>query len=197
MPADTSRVLGSPDPTPPLEIERSFPNLRFDRPLELTDAGDGSNRVFVVTQKGVIYVFPNRKDVTKDECRVFLDWSHIVRTDENEEGMMGLAFHPNFRKNGTFYVYYTTRPLQSVVARFRVKKDDPNQADRDSFDVLMNFPQPYWNHNGGTMEFGPDGYLYIGLGDGGSAGDPHRNGQNLKTLLGKILRIDVDHVSRV
>jgi uncharacterized repeat protein (TIGR03806 family) len=193
QPGDTSRLLGSPDPMPSLEIEKAFPGLRFERPLQLTSAGDGSNRIFVVTQKGLIYVFPNRKNVTKDQCRVFLDWSRRVRTDENEEGMMGLAFHPRFRENGLFYVYYTTRPLQSVVARFRVKSDDPDRADPDSFDVLLNFPQPYWNHNGGSMEFGPDGHLYIGLGDGGSAGDPHQNAQNLKTLLGKILRIDVDH----
>ncbi len=189
---DTSRLLGSPDPLPALEIEKAFPNLRFKRPLQITQAGDGTNRMFVVTQEGIIYVFPHRPDATEQDRKVFLDWSKVAQLVENEEGMMGLAFHPKFKENGLFYVYYTRRPLQSVLAKFRVMKDDPDRADPDSFEILMNFPQPFWNHNGGSLEFGPDGYLYLGLGDGGSANDPHRNGQNLKTFLGKILRIDVD-----
>lgn len=190
---DTSRLMGSPDPLPPLEIEKAFPALRFERPLEITHAGDGTNRLFVVTQKGIIYVFPNRPDASEQDRTVFLDWSKVAQLVENEEGMMGLAFHPKFKENGLFYVYYTKRPLQSVLAGFRVRKDDPNRADPASFKILLNFPQPYWNHKGGSLEFGPDGYLYLGLGDGGSGGDPHRNGQNLKTFLGKVLRIDVDH----
>jgi len=193
VPVDTSRLMGSPDPLPPLEIEKAFPNLRFERPVELTHAGDGSGRVFVVTQRGVIYVFPNRADASDKDRTVFLDWTHIVRMDSNEEGLLGLAFHPKYRENGQFFVYYTTRPLQSVVARFRVSRADPNRADRDSFEVLLNFPQPYSNHKGGSLAFGPDGMLYLGLGDGGAGGDPHRNGQNLNALLGKILRLGVDH----
>jgi len=189
---DTSRLMGSPDPLPPLEIEKAFPGLSFQRPLQFTHAGDGTDRIFVVTQKGIIYVLPNRADVGPEQRKVFLDWSHIVRTDDNEEGMMGLAFHPKHRHNGLFYVYYTTRPLQSVVARFRVTKDDADRADPESFEKLLNFPQPYSNHNGGSLEFGPDGCLYIGLGDGGSGGDPQRHGQNLESILGKVLRIDVD-----
>ncbi|MCC6123695.1 MAG: PQQ-dependent sugar dehydrogenase [Pirellulales bacterium] len=192
VPVDTSRLMGSPDPLPPLEIEKAFPNLRFERPLQIAHAGDGTHRLFAVTQKGIIYVFPNRPDATERECKVFLDWSKVAQLVENEEGMMGVAFHPKFKENGTFYVYYTRRPLQSVLARFRVMKDDTDRADPDSFEILMNFPQPYWNHNGGSLEFGPDGYLYLGLGDGGSGNDPHRNGQNLNTFLGKVLRIDVD-----
>jgi uncharacterized repeat protein (TIGR03806 family) len=190
---DTSRLMGSPDPLPPLEIEKAFPNLRFERPLQITHAGDGTNRLFVVTQKGIIYVFPNRSDVAEQDRKVFLDWSKVAQLMENEEGMMGLAFHPKFKENGLFYVYYTKRPLQSVLAMFRVTKEDPDRADPETFEILLNFPQPYWNHNGGSLEFGPDGYLYLGLGDGGSGGDPHRNGQNLKTFLGKILRLDMDH----
>jgi uncharacterized repeat protein (TIGR03806 family) len=192
VPVDTSRLMGSPDPLPPMEIEKAFPNLRFERPLQITHAGDGTHRLFAVTQKGIIYVFPNRPEAAERECKVFLDWSKVAQLVENEEGMMGAAFHPKFKENGLFYVYYTKRPLQSVLARFRVSKADPDRADPDSFEILMNFPQPYWNHNGGSLEFGPDGYLYLGLGDGGSGNDPHRNGQNLKTFLGKILRIDVD-----
>ncbi len=188
--ADTRRVLGSPDPFP-LEAERAFPKLRFERPLELTHAGDGSGRVFVVEQRGVIHVFPNRPDA--DRTSVFLDIRDVVSRDDNEEGLLGLAFHPRYPENGQFFVYYSTRPRASIVSRFRVSPDDPNRADRHSEEILMRIPQPFGNHNGGSIEFGPDGYLYIGLGDGGAANDPFGNGQNLKTLLGKILRIDVDH----
>lgn len=186
---DTGRLMGSPDPFP-LEVERAFPRLRFDRPLEITHAGDGSGRVFVVEQAGVIHVFPNRPDV--DRTTVFLDIRDVVSRDHNEEGLLGLAFHPRFKENGEFFVYYSTRPRASIVSRFRVSADDPNRADRNSEEILMHIPQPFGNHNGGSMEFGPDGYLYIGLGDGGSANDPYGAGQDLKTLLGKILRIDVD-----
>lgn len=186
---DTSRLMGSPDPLP-LEPERAFPRLRFDRPLELTHAGDGSGRLFVVEQAGVIHVFPNRPDI--DRTTVFLDIRDVVSRDHNEEGLLGLAFHPRFKENGEFFVYYSTRPRASIVSRFRVSRDDPNRADRQSEEILMHIPQPYGNHNGGSIEFGPDGYLYIGMGDGGAANDPLGAGQDLKTLLGKILRIDVD-----
>jgi len=188
-PADTHRVLGSPDPFP-LEPERAFPKLRFDRPLELTHAGDGSGRVFVVEQRGLIHVFANRPDA--DRTSVFLDIRDVVSRDDNEEGLLGLAFHPRYKENGQFFVYYSTRPRASIVSRFRVSASDPNRADRRSEEILMRIPQPFGNHNGGSIEFGPEGYLYIGLGDGGAANDPFGNGQNLKTLLGKILRIDVD-----
>ncbi|HWB13625.1 MAG TPA: PQQ-dependent sugar dehydrogenase [Pirellulales bacterium] len=176
-------------------IERAFSNLEFDRPLVLTHAGDGSNRVFVASQLGKIFVFPNDQDVT--EAAEFLDIQSRVRYDdkENEEGFLGLAFHPKYKTNGEFYVYYTTTatPHTSVISRFRRSKDNPNQADAASEEEVLRIPQPFWNHNGGTIVFGPDGYLYVGLGDGGFRDDPQRNGQNLGTLLGSILRIDVDH----
>jgi len=189
-PIDTSRLLGSPDPMP-LEAEQIFPNLSFSRPLEFTFASDGSNRVFVVEQEGLIHVFPNRNDVSRTE--VFLDIREVVSRDGNEEGLLGLAFHPDYAKNGRFYVYYSTRPRASIVSRFRVSADNPDRADRATEEQIMKIDQPYGNHNGGCIRFGPDGCLYIGLGDGGSAHDPHGNGQNLQTLLGSILRIDVDH----
>ena len=178
----------------PVVAERAFPNLKFRRPIVLTHAGDGTNRVFVASQLGTIYVFPNDQKV--EEAEVFLDMQKKVtyKDNENEEGFLGMAFHPDFKENGQFFVYYTTSetPHTSVISRFRVSKDNPNRADPQSEEELMRIPQPYWNHNGGTIAFGPDGYLYIGLGDGGAANDPHGNGQNLQTLLGSILRIDVD-----
>ncbi len=176
-------------------VEDAFPNLRIPRPVVLTHAGDASRRIFVGTQFGVIHVFPKDRDI--DETKVFLDIRAKVtyKEIENEEGFLGLAFHPKFRKNGFFYVYYTTkeRPNTSIIARFQVSSDDPDRADPQSEKEILRIPQTSWNHNGGTLLFGPDGYLYIGLGDGGRSRDPLRHGQNLGTLLGSILRIDVDH----
>jgi glucose/arabinose dehydrogenase len=164
------------------------------RPIVLTHAGDGSNRVFVATQHGVIHVFPN--DQKADKTKVFLDIESRVRYNDkqNEEGFLGMAFHPEFKKNGEFFVFYTDKKanLQNVVSRFRVSKDDPNVADPSSEEELLRISHKFWNHDGGTIAFGPDGYLYIAIGDGGLANDPDNNGQNLNTLLGKILRIDVN-----
>jgi glucose/arabinose dehydrogenase len=135
--------------------------------------------------------------------KTFFDIRDKVQYDvkENEEGFLGMAFHPKFKENGEFFVYYTAtatreNPHLSVISRFKVSKDDPNRADPASEEVILTIKQPYWNHNGGTIVFGPDGYLYVGLGDGGAGNDPHMNGQNLQSLLGKILRIDVDHKDR-
>ena len=127
-----------------------------------------------------------------ESARTFLDIRERVNDAGNEEGLLGLAFDPAFVENGYFYVYYTaSRPRRSVVSRFSVGKDDPNRADPDSELVFLEVEQPYRNHNGGHIAFGPDGMLYVGLGDGGSSGDPRGNGQDTSTLLGSILRIDV------
>jgi quinoprotein glucose dehydrogenase len=180
----------------PVTVERAFAKLqtRILRPIELTHAGDGTNRVFIASQLGKIYVMPNDQNATR--AKVFLDLSDrvVYKQHENEEGLLGLAFHPNYRQNGQLVVYYTTtsEPHTSVVSRFRVSPNDPNQADRNSEEELLRVKQPFWNHNGGTVIFGPDGFLYIALGDGGKANDPQNNGQNVQTLLGSILRIDVD-----
>lgn len=198
----------------PLEVQvvPAFPRLEwpdwvlgFDegrpqdpRPLLLTGAGDGTNRMFVISQYGTVHVFPN--DPQADTMQTFLDIRDQVQYDvpENEEGLLGLAFHPRYKENGEFFVYYSPKstpqePHVTVVSRFRVSSHDPNRADLASEQVILRIQHPYWNHKGGTIVFGPDGYLYIGLGDGGAADDPHMSGQNLRTLLGKILRIDVDH----
>ncbi len=178
----------------PVAVERAFPNLVFERPIVVTHAADGSNRIFVAEQHGVIQVLPNDQDT--EESQVFLDIDErcVYKDTQNEEGLLGFAFHPKYRENGEFFLYYTTASADhtSVISRFRVSADDPNRADPNSEEELLRIPQPFWNHNGGTICFGPDGFLYIGLGDGGSANDPEGNGQNLTTLLGSILRIDVD-----
>ncbi len=186
---DTSRFMLGPDPCP-LEKVRAFPNLQFERPIELTHAGDGTNRVFVAEQRGIIQVFDNQDHA--DSMRPFLDIREAVLRDHNEEGLLGLAFHPKFKENGQFFVYYSAEPRKSVISQFKVSAADTNQADADSEKVLLEIDQPFGNHNGGTLRFGPDGYLYIGLGDGGAAHDPMSHGQNLETLLGSILRIDID-----
>ncbi len=121
----------------------------------------------------------------------FLDVRDLVTTQGSEQGLLGLAFHPDYQENGIFFVSYTNKSGASVISRFLVS-EDPNQANRESESILLTIPQPYRNHNGGQILFGPQGYLWIAIGDGGSAGDPQGNGQNLDTLLGKLLRIDID-----
>lgn len=175
-------------------IEPAFPNLRIARPIVVTHAGDQSGRIFVASQLGTIYTFDNSSDV--EEATVFFDHSAKVmyKDKENEEGLLGFAFHPKYAKTGEFFLFYTAKEDDhvSVISRFRVSKDDAAKADVTFEEELLRVPQPFWNHNGGTIEFGPDGYLYIALGDGGKGGDPFKNGQNLATLNGAILRIDVD-----
>jgi len=183
---------------PKVEIVQAFPELRIARPIVVTHANDGSNRLFVASQIGKIYCFENKADVT--EPNLYLDIEESVRyiDKENEEGLLGFAIHPNYKKNGQFFLFYTTtdEPHVSVISRFNVSSTDPSKADPDSEVELMRIPQPFWNHNGGTLAFGHDGYLYIALGDGGKANDPFKNGQNLATLNGSILRIDVDKKSK-
>jgi len=176
------------------EVEVAFPNLSFDQPVGLYSAGDGSDRIFVVERKGVIQVFENSENVTASS--VFLDITDRVISADTEEGVLGLAFHPRFSSNGFFYVDYTAdSPLRTVVARYSVLQGSLNQADKNSELVLLEVLQPFSNHNGGQLAFGPDGYLYIAFGDGGGAGDPQGNAQNRSSLLGKILRIDIDTTS--
>ena len=191
-----------------VEVEQAFPNIQWEgwepiteagktqpfRTIFLTHAGDGSDRVFVGEQWGQIFVLKNDQAAT--EGKVFLDIRKRVQYADNmnEEGLLGIAFHPKYKENGHFYVYYVTKEQEHtiVVSRFTVSKNDPNKADPASELELLRVQQPYWNHKGGTLAFGPDGMLHIALGDGGAGNDPHENGQSVDTLLGKLLRINVD-----
>jgi glucose/arabinose dehydrogenase len=205
----SSQVPGQEIDETPLALDSvvAFPDLEWTgwkgetaaglpnplRPVLLTHAGDGTNRVFVCIQQGTIHVFPNDQKAKK--TKVFLDIAPKVlyQDKENETGFLGLAFPPDYKAKGEFYIFYTLKDkkLTNVLSRFRVSKDDPDRADPASEEILLEIQRPFWNHDGGTLVFGPDGYLYVALGDGGAANDPFGNGQNLKTLLGGVLRIDV------
>lgn len=191
--AETSSDQSTDNPsiTNTYQIEEAFPELEFTRPVDLQHPGDGSNRLFVVEQRGIISVFPNQPEVK--DATTFLNIEERVDDRSNEEGLLGLAFHPDYQENGYFYVNYTTNDSKTHISRFRVSPDDPDKAVASTEEVLLSYEQPYGNHNGGQVAFGPDGYLYIAVGDGGAGGDPHGNGQNRKTLLATILRIDVDN----
>ncbi len=164
----------------------------LSKPLYATGAGDGSGRLFVVEQGGKIWII---KDGQKS-ATPFLDISHLVSPSAlgsgySEQGLLGLAFDPTYANNGRFFVNYTDTNGDTVIARYNVAADNPDAADANSAVTILTQDQPYPNHNGGDLQFGLDGYLYIGLGDGGSGGDPQGNAQNLGTWLGKFLRIDV------
>jgi len=173
---------------PPADLVLQQVAQGYSDPVVVTGARDGSGRLFVVEQQGRISVVGGG---------VFLDISSLVDSTGNEQGLLGLVFHPGYENNGYFYVNYTHNPPEpdpdvTRVSRFEVSVGDPNSADSSSETIVLEFEQPALNHNGGDLHFGPDGYLYIATGDGGGVEDPNDNGQSLDTLLGKLLRIDVD-----
>jgi len=196
-PATPTQIEPSPiptTPTPSFFVEKlpdpstaqwSLVVSDLEKPVDLQNAGD--DRLFVVEQSGVIRVLEAGELLTEP----FLDLRDFVNASGNEQGLLGLAFHPNYAENGQFFVNYTDTRGNTVVARFSVSPD-PNLADLNSLRVIIRFDQPYANHNGGGIAFGPDGYLYTATGDGGSSGDPQGNSQKLDSYLGKILRIDID-----
>ena len=168
----------------------------LSQPVFISGAGDDSGRLFVVLQTGIIQLAKGSELLQEP----FLDIrDRTSRPNLNgalgERGLLGLAFHPRFIENGFFYVNYTDRNGNTHISRFSVLVDNRDKADPSSELQILSITQPYPNHNGGALAFGSDGFLYAGLGDGGSAGDPQGNGQSLQTFLGKILRIDVDAVS--
>ena len=182
-----------------------FPNISFYKPVLLTYSPDQTNRVFVVEQTGKILVFPNDPDVIPSQVDTFLDITDKLPDGVPayaEYGLLGLAFHPDYAENGTFFIdYVTTRgETKTHVSKYQVSKSDPNKADDTTETILLEVNQPFENHNAGMLTFGNDGYLYISLGDGGwdypnGAPDPDSTAQDLTKLLGSILRIDVDNPS--
>lgn len=170
----------------------AFPNLTFDQPVDLRNAGDGSDRLFVVEQAGLIRVFDN--DAAEDTLTTFLDISGPVSCC-GELGLLGLVFHPEYETNGYFYVFYTTSggsPYRDRLSRFQVSAGDPNVADPASERILLEFDDEFGNHNGGGLAFGDDGYLYVSTGDEGDGGDPNENAQDREEYFGKMLRLDVN-----
>ena len=184
-------VLSRPSRLPKLALRDAYPKMNFPLPVGMEEPLDGTGRFFVVEQEGTIAIVPKVAD--GKPAKEFLNITNRNPHTSLEEGLLGLAFHPQFKNNGLFYVYYTQHtPRHSVVSEFKVSGSDPNVADLKSERVLLEVPQPFDNHKCGRIQFGPDGYLYIGLGDGGAGNDPFNNGQNTAVLLGKILRIDVN-----
>jgi len=186
QPADPCSVR-FPTTVPQVELQKFADG--FTRPVYLTHAGDGSGRLFVVEQAGVIRIVRDGKI----SATPFLDIRDRVESG-GEKGLLSVAFHPKYKENGRFFVNYTARKqgvLKSIIAEYNVSQTNPDIADRAER-VILEIEQPFANHNGGLNKFGPDGFLYIGMGDGGAAGDPLNAGQSLDTLLGKMLRIDVE-----
>ena len=167
----------------------------FDKPVDITNAGDGTNRLFVVEREGFIRIIElnNSNNVL---ATPFLDINTLVDHSGGEQGLLGLAFHPDFSTNGYFYVNYTRDPGpgldRTVIARYSINDGNPDVADPASAFTILEIEQDFGNHNGGDLNFGPDGYLYIAMGDGGDGGDPNCRSQDMTQLLGKMLRIDVD-----
>ncbi len=172
----------------------AYPQLpKFEKPLELRLANDGTNRMFVLEQTGKIFVFENTPSVSTR--KLFLDLSDVVKKDANETGLLGMALHPNFKINKTFYINYDSDKSGSIktyISSFKVSNSNPDSAIKKSENQLLVVEDPAWNHNGGCLQFGPDRFLYFSLGDGGSGNDPWNNAQNLKSYWGKIHRINVD-----
>jgi quinoprotein glucose dehydrogenase len=187
---------------PQIALKPVFQKLTDERPVWISEAPDGSGRLFVVYQDGKIVIVKKGSD--GGDAKEFFNIEDRNPHFENEDGLMSIAFHPGFATNGLFYVYYNQKnpadqhtqpqnyPYRSVISEFKVSASDPDKADLGSERILLQVQQPFSNHKGGELAFGPDGYLYLGLGDGGAGNDPFGSGQNTATLLAKILRIDVN-----
>ena len=186
-------LRGDPDGIGAYRIVPAFPSLAFRRPLWVGEAPDSSHRMFVLEQDGRVLWFEQRTGAR--EAHVALDLSEKVYRRHNEEGLLGLAFHPQYAENRRLFLHYSASgPRRGVIARFEATRDG-TRIRPESEQVILEQPQPWGNHNGGGLAFGPDGYLYISFGDGGAGGDPLNSGQDLSTWLGSMLRIDVDHAA--
>jgi glucose/arabinose dehydrogenase len=186
-------------PLPKVQLHPVFPKLALDLPVWMAEAPDGSGRFFIVGQTGRIVIVDKGGD--GGEAKEFLNIVDRNPHAAYEEGLLSIAFHPGFKTNGLCYIYYSqeTRikgeqfyPRHSVVSEWKVSTGDSNKVDMASERILFEVPEPFANHKGGELLFGPDGYLYLGLGDGGLGTDPFNNAQNSATLLGKMLRLDVN-----
>lgn len=180
-----------------MSYENAFPNLSFNFPVEIQSSVDGSNRLFVIEQPGIIKVFSNSAAVPRSDVTNFIDLTDKVSYSAGQEiGLLGMAFHPNYATNGYVFVYYIDKPTnyRINIVRYKVNETDKNSLDPSSSTIIAQFTKNVSesNHNGGKIAFGPDGYLYISIGDGGGGFDPQGNGQNLNTVFGSILRIDID-----
>ena len=176
---------------PRIRVSRLFPSLQLRRPVQALQAPGDTRALYVLEQAGRI-VRLDLQDASVTEAPTWMDIREQVHDRGNEEGLLSMAFHPKFAENGQFFLYYTaTSPRRSELTRFTVDRAS-GKPDLRSAKVLLEIPQPYSNHNGGTVLFGPDGMLYLSIGDGGAANDPHNHGQNPSTLLGTVIRIDVD-----
>ena len=176
------------------DLVDAFPNLTFSRPVDIQNAGDGTDRLFVVEQLGRIFVFPN--DAATPAATEFLDITgQVTYTSLSEMGLLGLAFHPQYESNGYFYAYYITTiggVRTTRLSRFQVSAGDPDVADAGSEAPMLEIPDDFNNHNGGSLCFDGGGYLLVAIGDEGDGGDPNNNAQNRGVLYGKILRLDVN-----
>lgn len=177
---------------PQIRLTPAFENQSLKLPCDLAIPDDGSGRLFLVQQFGKITILP--KDRSSSKETTFLDLTDRPLIQQQfEEGLLSVAFHPNYAENRKFYIYYTLQnPKHSVLSEMQTSVDNPNRADPSTERILLEIPQPYWNHNSGNLLFGPDGYLYLAVGDGGKANDPLQFSQNTFVYNGKILRIDVD-----
>ncbi|MBI5291449.1 MAG: PQQ-dependent sugar dehydrogenase [Chloroflexi bacterium] len=187
-PAESPTLTDTPAPASPPDPTCCTLQLIADgltRPTYLTHGGD--SRLFILEQRGLIRLVVDGQLLPTP----FLDITSIVDDSANERGLLGLAFHPDYAANGQFFVNFTGAGGDTYIRRYTVSAD-PNLADSDSGKALLHIAQPYPNHNGGGIVFGPDGLLYIGMGDGGDQGDPQGNGQNPNALLAKLLRLDVN-----
>jgi glucose/arabinose dehydrogenase len=175
-----------------VKVVQVYQQLEVKKPLAITEVNDGSGRMVVVSQNGQIYIFS--KSCDGQGATLFADLP-VSRVD-NEEGLLSLAFHPQFKTNHTLFVYYADKePRRTILARLQIDVANPDRVEMASKQILLEVAQPFGNHKGGTILFDKKGLLYLSLGDGGAGGDPHGNGQNLGVLLAKILRLDVDHPS--
>jgi quinoprotein glucose dehydrogenase len=177
---------------PEIEITQTFKNQKIKLPVALAIPPDGTDRLFLVQQFGKITILPKDRDSEKEITFLDVTDRPLIK-QQFEEGLLGLAFHPDYARNRKFYIYYSLQdPKHTRVSEMQTFADDPNKADLSTERVLLEIPQPFWNHNSGNILFGPDGYLYIAIGDGGKSNDPQRFSQNTFVYNGKILRIDVN-----